>query len=502
MINQYDELLHTAMNALPKEDGLIVLFKFLHTKFTFDIALCFSVNRQNNIITNFIEYSSNQNVSRSSFKKSSLMEMSEIENFFGEGFSKVFIMNNSAESPSTSHYLQDFPFPTVSSLTLPIYQSKDKNHLICISLHSERKNNFRKPHADLLASLCPLFHDLVMPLYYDNPSANLMLFSSGVSITSLEDLIRNCPDLKEVLIGINDVAKYESTVLIQGETGTGKEIVAETIHSLSPRVEKPFVRVNCGAIPESLLESEFFGYEKGAFTGAIQSRKGFFEQANHGTLYLDEIGELSLSAQTRVLRALENKEITRIGSEKAIKLDIRIIVATNRNLWAMVQEKTFRKDLYYRLNVFPILIPPLRQRKKDIPILLKYYYTYYVNKMKLDLPPRLTENNLYQLLHYAWEGNVRELRHAVERALLSSKSKMRNELDFSFLPNYQLDSVRSNEKVTKDEIVRVLKLTDGRIAGDFGAAKLLNMNPATLRSRLKALGIPFTKKEKQMQSGM
>ncbi len=495
--NTKDELLQTIMNVLSKEEGLINLFKFLEAKISFDRAICLSADRKHNIITNFIEYTVNQNVSRNSYRKNYLMTVPELEKHFGKDFSKVHIMENIEKSPDFSKYFKDFPFTATSSLVLPIYLSEGKEHLICISLLSNKEKNFNQTHADLIMSLRQFFTNLVMPLYYENPRANLMLFPSGTSISSLEDLIANCPDLKEVLEDINDVAKYDTTALIQGDTGTGKEIVAETIHSLSSRAGKPFVRVNCGAIPENLIESELFGYEKGAFTGATQSRKGFFEQANKGTIYLDEIGELSPNAQVRILRALENREVTRIGSEKIMKLDIRIIAATNKDLWAMVQANTFREDLYYRLNVFPIVIPPLRERKKDIPVLLNYYYNYYINKLQIDTPPLLTDENFCLFSHYQWPGNVRQLRHAIERALLSKKSRLQNELDFSFLPNNSTTSRKRVEKISKEEIERIMHLTNGRIQGKGGAAELLNMHPATLRSRMQSFGIPYSKKDRE-----
>ncbi len=195
------------------------------------------------------------------------------------------------------------------------------------------------------------------------------------------------------------------------------------------------------------------------------------------------------------MRVIENKEVKRIGSEKSIKLDIRLIAATNKDLWAMVQENKFREDLYYRLYVFPIYIPALRERKRDIPYLLQFYFNYYVKQLQMDNPPSLTEKNIYQLLYYDWQGNVRQLRHAMERALLSRKSKIHNELDFSFLPNFTANILKKDTKLSKEEIEHILKITHGRIQGKGGAAELLKLHPATLRSRMRVLGIPFSKKD-------
>ena len=314
--------------------------------------------------------------------------------------------------------------------------------------------------------------------------------------------------LKEVMEKIRQVAPLDSPVLILGETGVGKEVVANEIHNLSNRKENPFIKVNCGAIPDSLIDSELFGHEKGAFTGAISQKRGRFERAHMGTIFLDEIGELPLPAQTRMLRVLQNHEIERVGGEKAIPLDIRIITATHRNLEKMITSKQFREDLWFRLNVFPIHIPPLRERKEDIPPLVRYFIEKKAKELRIKNPPALEHGAIDRLMAHNWPGNIRELENAVERELIENQGRKKGDLlrfdhysDAYHQKDISTTLERSDVFLKLDQTVamhieRALKLADGKIHGPGGAAELLGVFPTTLRSRMDKLGIPFKHNKK------
>jgi len=308
--------------------------------------------------------------------------------------------------------------------------------------------------------------------------------------------------LKGVMELVRQVAHLDSPVLLLGETGTGKEVIANAIHNSSPRASGPFIKVNCGAIPETLMDSELFGHEKGAFTGAISQKRGRFERAHGGTIFLDEIGELTSGAQVRLLRVLQDKEIERVGGVSPIKVDIRVIAATHRDLEDMLQQDRFRDDLYFRLRVFPIAIPPLRARTSDIPALVHYFIKKKSQEIGLVGIPRLAHGAIDSLMSYHWPGNVRELENAVERALILSKGErltfpdllnmvsreVRSESNLGFDEPLELDAVVSNH------ITRVLEMTGGKVHGELGAAQLLKVNPSTLRKRMRKLGIPFGRK--------
>lgn len=305
--------------------------------------------------------------------------------------------------------------------------------------------------------------------------------------------------LKNVMEMVEQVASKNSPVMLFGETGVGKDLVANAIHYRSPRRTGPFIKVNCGAIPESLIDSELFGHEKGAFTGALAQKRGRFERAHQGTIFLDEIGELPQAAQVRLLRVLQNKELERVGGTEIINVDVRVISATNRNIEEMVANRQFREDLFFRLNVFPILIPPLRQRKPDIPMLLHHFIERKSIELKIPNPPSIAHGVLNRLMDYRWPGNVRELENMVERELIMNKG---NPLQFAELRNAGPVSASSQfdrqqlgalslDEVNANHILRILNATNGKIHGDDGAAKMLGINPSTLRGRMKKLGIPF-----------
>ena len=303
-------------------------------------------------------------------------------------------------------------------------------------------------------------------------------------------IVGNSPALESVLAEVQRVAPTDSTVLVQGETGTGKELIAQAIHNLSPRCGCPFVRLNCAAIPFDLLESELFGHEKGAFTGAVAQKLGRFEMANTGTLFLDEIGDLPLAIQPKLLRVLQEQEFERLGSGRTHHINVRMVAATHRDLAQMVARNEFRSDLYYRLNVFPVLIPPLRERREDIRLLVLHFVEVFARRMgkRIEHIPQATTN---AFTAYDWPGNVRELQNLVERAVIRSD----NGLFPNPLPTPQGDtkpSVASPGTLQDHEVALIsetIRAAGGMIGGPQGAAARLGLKRTTLVSKMKRLGI-------------
>jgi DNA-binding NtrC family response regulator len=313
---------------------------------------------------------------------------------------------------------------------------------------------------------------------------------------SFSEIVGQSSALRRVLKEVETVAPTDSTVLIHGETGTGKELIARAIHNLSLRRSHPFVKLNCAAIPTGLLESELFGHERGAFTGAIAQRIGRFELANRGTIFLDEIGDIPLELQPKLLRVLQEREFERLGSTRTLHTDARLITATNSNLAKKVNEKRFRSDLYYRLNVFPIVVPPLRERREDIPPLVRHFVQKYSQRIKkpIETIPTAAMNAISE---YHWPGNIRELEHFIERAvILSSGSEL--EVPLAELPHQEKPSLAfansANNSTTlkeaeREHILRTLKDAKWMIGGPMGAAARLGMKRTTLHSLVKRLGI-------------
>ncbi len=304
------------------------------------------------------------------------------------------------------------------------------------------------------------------------------------------DIISRSAALQKILSKVEQVAATDATVLILGESGTGKELLARAVHNLSPRRDRPLVKVNCAALPVNLIESELFGHEKGAFTGAITRKIGRFELANGGTIFLDEIGELPLELQAKLLRVLQDGEFERVGGQQTLKVDTRVIAATNRDLKAEIQRGRFREDLYYRLYVFPITIPPLRERKEDIPLLVNHFVKKYSAKTGKKIES-ISQHIIDTLQVYTWPGNVRELENIVERAVIVSQGKQLKLDDWLAHTDGKLDepTTLSLEDMERNHIIKVLKQTGWRISGERGAAKILNINASTLRSRMERLGI-------------
>ena len=298
-----------------------------------------------------------------------------------------------------------------------------------------------------------------------------------------DEVVGESPPIKKVMEMVNTVAKTDSTVMILGESGTGKELIARAIHSRSSRRYFPIITINCGAYPEGLLESELFGHEKGAFTGALYRRKGKLEMADKGTLFLDEIGNISEKMQMDLLRVIETKSFTRLGGDKTIDVDFRVISATNKDLEKAIKEGSFREDLYYRLNVFSIKLPPLRERRSDIPLLARYFLSKYaqsMNKNVVDFSPQAME----MFIGYDWPGNIREVRNVVERAMVVAQGSQIQveDISFPFPPPATPSGGDSLEEVEKDQIMKILNQTNGNIAQ---AAEILKISRLTIYNKIE-----------------
>jgi DNA-binding NtrC family response regulator len=324
--------------------------------------------------------------------------------------------------------------------------------------------------------------------------------SRASSESAFDSIVGESQPMLEVFDLVRQVGPLDTSVLILGESGTGKEGIATALHKISPRKSKPFIKLNCAALPIHLIESELFGHEKGAFTGAIDTRIGKFEMANGGTIFLDEIGEMSQDLQVKLLRVLQERQIERVGGGKTINVDVRVITATHRNLEQMIAAGNFRLDLYYRLNVFPILVPPLRARSGDIAILASFFVRHYSQKIGRQIKT-IDSLALRELEKYPWPGNVREMQNVIERAVLLAKGDiistilLPNPLPVPTIPGSTLQNPASSgpktlEEMEREHIIAVLKKCNNRVAGSGGAAEYLNLPPSTLYSRIKKLGIP------------
>jgi len=345
--------------------------------------------------------------------------------------------------------------------------------------------------AELGNTLGPGARQLVMRLIEERNTFRLKRAGLNEAIVGSEE------GLREVMAAVRQVARADAPVLILGETGTGKEVVARAVHTHSRRANGPFLRVNCGAIPPELIDSELFGHERGSFTGAVGTRKGWFERADGGTLFLDEIGELPLAAQVRLLRVLQDGSFQRVGGEHSLTVDVRLVAATNRDLRQGVRDGGFREDLWFRIAVFPIPLPPLRERLQDIPALAAHFSLRAAER--LGLPPRMPDAaDLALLTAYPWPGNVRELASVIERAaILGDGRRLEVARALGVSPPFCVAAtslvadqpLSSLEDMIRLHIAAALKNCHGRVEGPFGAARLLDLNPHTLRSKMRKLGV-------------
>lgn len=381
-----------------------------------------------------------------------------------------------------------------------------------LTVNSRREREFTHEHARLLALLNdPFAIALANSLAYrevldlkERLADDKQYLQEELRRTAGDEIIGVDFGLRKVMELVRHVAPLRSPVLLLGETGTGKEMIACAIHDFSPRKDGPFIKINCGALPSTLMDTELFGHEKGAFTGALSLKRGRFERAHKGSIFLDEVAELTPEAQIRLLRVLQEKEIERVGGTSSIKVDIRVIAATHRNLEAMVQEGTFREDLYFRLKVFPIVIPPLRERALDIPTLVQHFLRKKTAEMGRKHIPSLAPGAIERLMSHHWSGNVRELENVIERALILGGDQPLSFDDLELgkkreptsadphIPPYR--ESMSLEAVISAHIGRVLHMTGGKVEGPGGAARILEVKPSTLRQKMRKLGIPFGRK--------
>ncbi len=373
---------------------------------------------------------------------------------------------------------------------------------VLLSFYSLEPGSFNHEHRELLRPLQPLIAEVIAHICAERKAAAHQLKQDKHKQPAapvqphIKNIIGNSPKLLQVLDQVNQVANVNTSVIILGETGVGKENLVEAIHYLSTRRHKPLIKINCAGLPNSLIEAELFGYERGAFTGATEKRIGKFEQAQGGTIFLDEIGEMPLELQSKLLRVIQEKELERLGGSTTYKIDVRIIAATNRNLHKEVAAGNFRIDLYYRINVFPIHVPPLRERKEDIPLLCDYFLQQNANISGKPVKKISTEA-MQKLTAYSWPGNIRELQHLIERHVLITSAPLITQIE---LPEEMQagkeeqameNKFQSIAEIDRAHIVATLKKCNGKISGKGGAAEILKLPPTTLASRMKKLGISW-----------
>jgi len=411
-------------------------------------------------------------------------------------YSEESLINNFQAAPIKGIISHNFGIKSYLVFPLSIALSQR----FCFTFYSRSFNVYSDENLKLLSNLENTFLQFISHFY---SAKDIIIEAKEIPLkkekienikSGFEGIIGNSSQMVTVFNYIKKVAPSDTSVLILGESGTGKEKIAKSIHDLSPRKDKPLIIINCGAIPENLAESLLFGHEKGAFTGALEKRIGKFELANGGTIFLDEIGEMPLELQVKLLRVLQEREIERVGGLMPIKIDVRIIAATNKNLEEEVAAGRFRMDLYYRLHVFPILVPSLKKRKEDIPELADYFIKLYSERMDRKIPV-LSENALQQITNYDWPGNIRELEHLIQRTLLLTEGNTIKSIEFS--PSTKMHAQQSSDSFSiktimeneRDYILYILKKCNGKISGAGGAAEILDIHPSTLNSKIKKLEI-------------
>jgi DNA-binding NtrC family response regulator len=455
---------------------------------------------------------------RLGFSEYQVIGLKELLTITGLSMDKVMMLSSATEKDTVEAFFNNESFEHItqqaslkrlfsetfqmrSHLTLPLHLAGEE--IFDLGFYSRRADTYNTSHIDLFHRLKPTLVKSIRQLlsvenaldpgtvsYKENTQLPVVISGNA----GFESIIGSSHLLLNVFDQITQVAPFDTSVLILGESGTGKERIADSIHGLSPRKGKPFIKVNCAALPAALIESELFGHEKGSFTGATDKRIGKFEQAHGGTIFLDEIGEMPVDLQVKLLRVLQEKEIEPIGGRSTVKINVRVIAATSRSLEKEVAEGRFRLDLYYRLNIFPIVLPPLRDRKEDIPLLVSHFINFYNRKSGKKIS-HASEKALNKLNAYSWPGNIRELEHLVERSVLIAKSNIIEDIQ---LPEetvteqtiqkkeLHIKTIYENER---DHILAVLKKANGKIWGVGGAAELLNVPPTTLASKMKKLGI-------------
>ncbi|OXB10002.1 DNA-binding response regulator [Flavobacterium reichenbachii] len=496
------ELIHSNLN---QEDGLKAFAKIIQTFISFDYletGFYDPVQYANIGIArkNIEEY---QTITVSKLSKIAEISIKELDETYKKSqidtdpaiYSGESLINNFQKSPIKGIIAHNFGIK--SYLVFPVLT--DNSQRFYFTFYSRNFNVYSDENLNLLHHLNTTISDFITRFFSDKKEivqtkAIIQRKEPAENTKSgFEGIIGNSSQMATVFNYIKKVAPSETSVLILGESGTGKEKIAQSIHALSPRKDKPLIIINCGAIPENLAESILFGHEKGAFTGALEKRIGKFELADGGTIFLDEIGEMPMALQVKLLRVLQEKTIERVGGLLSLKIDVRIIAATNKDLEHEVSAGRFRMDLYYRLYVFPILVPSLRSRTEDIPELADHFIKMYSKNM--DIKPSLLSNiALQQLINYKWPGNIRELEHIIQRTLLLNEESSIKTIEFqpsSLKPeqNTETFSIKTILENERDYILYILKKCNGKVSGAGGAAEILDINPSTLTSRIKKLEI-------------
>lgn len=454
----------------------------------------------------FDEY---QYIGAEGFRNITGVDLKELEDGADNGYPKPALFMGAAFEDLLDRHDQGKLLANIYNLAGALFFPLQDLHspLLRLEFYSRKNNTYLPHHITLLSRVQTALSNVAGSHVTDGiftPEAPVQQnHHSGVPLapTGFEGIIGHSPLMLSVIDQVNIVGPLDTSVLILGESGTGKERVARSIHAISERKQKPLVVVNCASLPASLVESELFGYEKGAFTGAAERRIGKFEMANGGTLFLDEIGELSLDMQVKLLRVLQEQEIERIGGKQPVKIDVRVIAATNRNLEMEMEEGHFRLDLYYRLYVFPIVIPALRERVDDVLPLTEFFVQRFAQKYKKAVIGVATPA-LEKMLAYQWPGNVRELEHFIERSVLLAKGPLIADVELAGLTakgeSTQVvapEKIKTIDENERDHIVSVLEKCNGRIRGVNGAAAILGLPPTTLHSKMKRLGIRYHQQE-------
>jgi DNA-binding NtrC family response regulator len=491
-------------------DSILKIIQALQQLLPYDFAIAVPKNNNNKIqdVIGFLRIGFNeyQNIGFDEFQMITKLKTHELQSYFEEVKAENNIQVHNEKDFESACKISKMKntvakhFAMSSNLTLPVPLPGDKQTTFFFTFFSRKPSGFNDEHVSLCERLQHPLANAIDGLLKPGTNVAIPHLSTVSEVPATESpnsfngIIGRSALLLKVFDYITQVAAAETTVLIMGESGTGKERIAESIHEMSGRKKGPIIKLNCAALPSNLIESELFGHEKGAFTGATERRIGRFEQANNGTLFLDEIGEMGLDMQSKLLRVLQEKEMERVGGSVSVKVNVRIIAATNRNLEKEVAEGRFRLDLYYRINVFPIQLPPLRERKEDLILLVRHFIKQYNKKTGKDIKS-ISDAALQSLMAYHWPGNIRELENLIERSILLSKGDILEDIPLPVMKDIREEIkhqdwyVKTIEENEREHILAVLNKCVGRIRGPGGAAEMLGVPPTTLASKMKKLGI-------------
>ncbi len=499
LYSMYNDFFIQLADSIGISESLYQFYIFIRKHIECQRILCFlgdKDNMQNHVLIDISENDYNNHPY--SIKKISLFIDEEVEIYSNSNAGiQFFFLNDITENQHIMNNLWRNHPDIMSLICAMFYDKHSTDARFCLIFASNKKQSYSSEKIRILNFFSTSIHYIISRLFIQESDIHISTHKSHKLDEDPYALLIQCKGLRKPVKLASAVAGRNTTVLITGPTGSGKELFADAIHALSCRGQRAMVKVNCGSIPDSLVDSAFFGHERGAFTGAQDVKKGYFEQAQGGTIYLDEIGELSLAAQVRLLRTLENREITRVGGTHSIPLDVRVIAATNRNLADMVSLGRFREDLWYRINVFPIAVPPLAQRVEDIPVLVDHFYSRIIREFELETPPRLPRKVMVDLMARSWPGNVRQLRHVIERALILSAAESAQELRLAeqdvATPHVQRPRGRpARHTLGKEDVQAAMLQAAGRVEGKGGAAEILNLNPSTLRALMRKQGVKTT----------